>query len=104
VSDPGNAIKLGKPERLGEDSYEIARLWVTHNGPSTVYINAHTLRDPALFGMLLADTAHHGARAYAAMYGIAEEEALAKIWQGLDSERGGSSGELETIESTEGQD
>lgn len=101
MNDPTNAIRMGQTDRLGETSHEIARLWVTHDGPSTVYINVQLLRDPRLFGMLLADAAHHGARAYARTWGITEAEALSLIWQGLDAERT-SSGEFETIETDGG--
>jgi hypothetical protein len=99
MSDPKNAIDLGHVQVLTEASHEIARLWVTHKGPSTVFINAHSMPDPVMFGMLLADAAHHGAKAYAQAHGITEEEAHDRIWQGLELERE-SSGELETIDPT----
>lgn len=100
MSEPKNVIKLGKPELLGDTSHEIARLWVTHNGPSTAYINSYVMPDPSLYGMLLADAAHHGARAYAKMHGSTVEEALARIWEGLDAERE-SSGTFEAIDTSE---
>jgi hypothetical protein len=96
MSEPKNRIDLDGVQVLSADqSVEIARLWVTDRGPSTVFINAGPLADPMAFGVLLADTAHHGARAYARQYGISEEEALAAIWRGLDAERGDPSGSME---------
>ena len=43
--------------------------------------------DPFLFGMAIVDAVGHGAKAYAHALGIPEEEALARIWEGLDAER-----------------
>jgi hypothetical protein len=96
MSEPKNSMNLAGVTVLSDtDSVEIARLWVTNRGPSTVFINAGPLADPVMFGMLLADTAHHGAKAYAQQYGISEEEALSRIWQGLDLERNDPSGSME---------
>lgn len=96
MSEPANRIDLAGVQVLSPtDSVEIARLWVTNRGPSTVFINAHPLADPFAFGVLLADTAHHAAKAYAAAHGMSEAEALAKIWEGLDAERGDPSGSME---------
>jgi hypothetical protein len=96
MSEPKNRIDLDGVEVLSADhSVEIARLWVTDRGPSTVFINAGPLADPFAFGVLLADTAHHAAKAYAKAHGMTEEEALAKIWEGLDAERADPSGNME---------
>ena len=97
MNEHKNAIRMNPAAPLGDDSFEIARLWVTDQGPSTAYINARMLPDPAFFGMLLGDAAHHGAHAYAEALGISVEEATAKIWAGIDGERE-SSGEFEQFE------
>jgi hypothetical protein len=96
MTDHKNQIRMNPAAPLSDDSYEIARLWVTDQGPSTAFINARTLPDPAMFGMLLGDAAHHGARAYAEALGISIDEASARIWEGIDGERD-STGEIETV-------
>jgi hypothetical protein len=77
-----------------EQAFEIARLWVSHRGPSMIYMNAHVMPDPRMFGMLVADTAMQGAKAYAQAHGISETEAMARIWEGLDAERANHSGDI----------
>src|SRR5687767_10991479 len=69
------------------DSTEIARLWVEDGGPGTFFINAYKMPEPEMFGMMIADTVRHAARAYAHALEISEEEAAEAIWQGADEER-----------------
>jgi hypothetical protein len=94
MSEPRNAINLAGVEALAGDSREIARLWVTHRGPATIFINPGHLADPAMFGMLLVDTARHAARAYAQAQGRDESEMLTRLWQGFDTERDTPTSEL----------
>jgi len=71
-----------------DGSAEFARLWAEPDGPMTCVIEPRALGpDPFLFGMALVDAAQHGAKAYAHALGIPEEQAFARIWQGLDAER-----------------
>ena len=71
-----------------DDSHEFARLWAEPHGPMTCIIEPRALGpDPFLFGMALVDAVQHGAKAYAHAVGIPEEQALARIWEGLDAER-----------------
>jgi hypothetical protein len=71
-----------------DGSAEFARLWAEPQGPMTCIIEPRALgADPFLFGMAMVDAIGHGAKAYAHALGIAEDEALARIWQGLDAER-----------------
>jgi hypothetical protein len=71
-----------------DGSAEFARLWAEPQGPMTCIIEPRALGpDPFLYGMALVDAVHHGAKAYAQALGIPEEQALARIWQGLDAER-----------------
>jgi hypothetical protein len=80
-------------------SLEFARLWSEPGGPQTCIIEPRALGpDPFLFGMALVDAAQHGARAYAQAVGIPEEQALARIWQGLDAERGNPTDEPRQID------
>ena len=78
-----------------EQSFEIARLWVAHQGPSMAFINAFVMPNPRMFGMLLADTAMQGAKAYAQAHGMSEAEAMAAIWEAIDAERANHSGDIE---------
>jgi hypothetical protein len=87
MSELKNTIMLRDTSMLSDQSFEVARLWVTHGGYSTVFINAHYLPDPTQFGLLLADTIEHGATAYASAFGMAREEAAAKILEGFNDGR-----------------
>jgi len=89
---------FGKKGRAGEidvapfdfldGSQEFARLWAEPKGPMTCIIEPRALGpDPFLFGMALVDAVRHGAKAYAHATGIPEDQALGRIWEGLDAER-----------------
>ena len=95
MTEPLNNIPLDGVSVLSDASVEIARLWVTNGGGSTVFISAQRMPDAAMFGMLLADTAGHAANAYAAALGITPAEALERVWSGLDKERANPSGSME---------
>ena len=94
---PG-AIAVEHQRELLENSVEIARMWVEDNGPATCFIQPERLQDPEAFGMLMVDTVRHAARAYSQCYGMSENEALGRIWDGLDAERGSPTTGLDTIE------
>ena len=67
---------------------EFLRMTAAPDGPVTCVINPHALApDPAVFGIALADAARHGAKAWALAVGCSEEDALERIWWGLDAER-----------------
>jgi hypothetical protein len=85
-SEPKHAIQLENGDDLTDDSYEIARVWVTNNAGSSVWIAAWVMDDPTAFGHLMADTIRHGARAYATTYGLDEEVALQSIVDGVGEE------------------
>ena len=55
-----NKIKLGGVE-LTEQSYEVARVWVTHEAGSSAWIDAGVLEDPKTFGYLMADVVRQAA-------------------------------------------
>jgi hypothetical protein len=89
---------FGKKGRAGEidvaqfdfldGSNEFARLWAEPEGPVTCIIEPRALGpDPFLFGMALVDAVRHGAKAFAYDTGDSGDEALARIWDGLDAER-----------------
>jgi hypothetical protein len=80
-----NEIELGGVE-LTDESYEVARVWVTHNAGSSVWVDARVLEQPEAFGYLVADTIRHAAFAYASVWQIDQDEALQKIVDGVAEE------------------
>ena len=82
-----------------EGSHEFARLWAEPQGPMTCIIEPRALGpDPFLFGMAMVDAVGHAAKAYSHAVGISEEEALGRIWQGLDAERANPTDEPQEID------
>jgi Domain of unknown function (DUF5076) len=78
-------IKVPKGLLAGR-SAEVARIWITNNAGSTVLIDAEVLADPKVFGILMADTIRHAAKAYAQAWSLDEEAALQAIVVGLAEE------------------
>jgi hypothetical protein len=69
-------------------SPEFLRMTAAADGTVTCVINPHALAaDPGTFGIALADAVRHGAKAWAQAVGCSEEEALERIWWGVDAER-----------------
>lgn len=82
-------IDLSKHGHLVQDAREFLRMWAKQDGPVTCFINPAALApDPFAFGMALVDAVRNGARAWARAVSISEAEAEARIWEGLDAERG----------------
>ena len=80
-----NEIELGGVE-LAEESYEVARLWVTNGAGSTIWVDARVLEDPRSFGYLVADAIRQGALSYSMIYGGSKEDALKAIVDGVGEE------------------
>lgn len=91
-------------EDLLANSVEVARLWVEDGGPATCYITPNSLTSAEMFGMLMVDTIRHGARAYAQYLKIPEEEALARIWDGLETERNQNTTTIKTVQDFDSDD
>jgi hypothetical protein len=100
VSTPAHAgeISLDEGDVLTADAAEVARIWITNNGGASVWIAAHLLEDPTVFGYLMADTIRHAARAYAGTWAIGEDAALQAIVDGLGRQLREQFGEIETIQ------
>ena len=79
MTEPKNVIPLIHDGALTDDSWEIARVWVTHNEGSHVWISAWALDGAKNFGHLMVDTIRHGAAAYAQHTGVPFEQALQAI-------------------------
>ena len=81
-------IKLDRYAALISGAHEFLRVWAKEDGPVTCFINPAAIgADPFQFGMAMVDCVRHAAKAYARAVNIDEEEALARIWAGLDAER-----------------
>jgi hypothetical protein len=80
-----NEIELGGVE-LADESYEVARLWVTHEAGSGILVDARVLEDPRQFGYLIADTIRHAAFAYSQVWKLDQDEAAKVITAGMAEE------------------
>lgn len=64
---------------------ELARIWAAH-GEQHVSLDVSLWRDPAAWGLLLVDLAHHVANAYADTQGLDRSAALARIREAFEVE------------------
>lgn len=71
-----------------DDNKEFLRVWAKQGGPVTCFINPVPVgTDPKVYGIALVDCVRHGAKTWAKTTGMSETDALARIWEGIDSER-----------------
>ena len=80
-----NEIALGGVE-LTEQSYEVARVWVTHGAGSSVWVDARVLEDPRSFGYAIADAIRHAAFAYSQVWNLDQDDAIKAIAGGVAEE------------------
>ena len=71
---------------LSDDAFELARFWV-NTRKSFVAVGRPQKWQPELLGHLLVESLHTAAAAYAQQTGMSEDEALSRIWRGVDEER-----------------
>ena len=91
-------IALEGGDVLSDASAEVARIWVTDGAGSSVWVDATLLRDPQVFGYLMADTIRHAARAYAQTWGGDEGAMLQAIVDGVGGQLRDQFGDIETIQ------
>lgn len=73
---------------LLDDSREFLRVW-TKDDATLSFVNPRPLgADPALFGIAMVDVIRNAAATYAKATGVPQDQALDRIWMGLDAERG----------------
>jgi hypothetical protein len=86
-----------EPPPIADDpvSIEVLRVWAEPGAPQQFALRT-AWRDPAAWGLLLADVARHAARAYASE-GFVESQALDRILQALVAEVGSSTDEPLTL-------
>lgn len=80
-----NEIELGGID-LTEQSYEVARLWVTHEAGSGILVDARVLEEPTQFGYLLADAVRHAAFSYSQVWNLDGNQAAKAIAAGFAEE------------------
>ena len=71
---------------LTDDAVELARFWV-NDSRSFVAVSFPRKWEPELLGHLLVESLYTAAASYAALTDLSEEEALQRMWRGLDEER-----------------
>lgn len=68
---------------------EFLRMWSKPGSGVACVIEPRALApDPFLFGMAMVDAIRHAARAWSQVVDVGEEDALARIFEGFDAERG----------------
>ena len=88
MSDKPIPMNLDRYAEMICGSVEFLRVWVKQDGPVTCFVNPVPIGpDPFAFGLAMVDCVRHAAKAYARAVNIDEDEALARIWEGLDAER-----------------
>jgi hypothetical protein len=68
-------------------SFELLRVWVANKGQH-VSLRTDVWKDPAAWGVMLADLARHVANAYAREAGLDQAKTLQRIKAAIDAELG----------------
>ena len=81
-----------------ERAKEFLRMWKPKDSGAICIVEPRNLQpDPFIFGMLMVDAIKHAARAWSQAVNITEEEALARIFEGFDAERGMSTDDIRQL-------
>jgi len=98
---PGEIDVAGIPQLSG--AKEFLRMWKPEEGGAICLVQPENLQpDPFVFGMVMVDAIRHAARAWSQAVNISEEDALARIFEGFDAERGMSTTEIDQLSSNGG--
>jgi hypothetical protein len=81
-----NELKIPPRAAVDEEAREVLRFW-SARGRLHVTVRADAYRDPAAWGIVLADLARHVSNAYG-LEGHARADALARFRAGFDAEWG----------------
>ncbi len=81
-----NELSIPPIAAIDDEAREVLRFWSAH-GRLHVTVRADAYRDPAAWGIVLADLARHVCNAYA-LEGQARADALARFRAGFDAEWG----------------
>lgn len=84
----GGRNELGIPEKARRDkgSAELIRVWVTPDSAVHVSIRTDVWKDPAAYGIVLADLARHIANGFQQTQGANLDESLSRIIEGFTAE------------------
>ncbi len=82
---PGEITLKAFPD-LPSDAWELARFWISSER-SFVSVGRYEQWTPELLGSLLIECVHTAAATYAEAGSMTEQEALQRIWNGIDQER-----------------
>ncbi|HEY2156671.1 MAG TPA: DUF5076 domain-containing protein [Isosphaeraceae bacterium] len=85
MSSHPNQLDIPDPAVPDPKAFEIIRIWAGQ-GKQLVTIRTELWDDPAAWGMMLVDLAHHVANAYEQIEGRDRVEVLARLRQGFDAE------------------
>lgn len=89
MSDLDKAMDLKDFGDVLADAGEFLRAWKTPEGLTVSFVDPRPVgADPALFGIAMLDVIEAAAKTYARAVQISEEEAAARIWEGIESQRG----------------
>src|SRR5437764_9847456 len=77
-------LQIPDAAKKDSDAMEILRIWIA-GGSQHVSLKPGVWKDPAAWGLMLADLAKHVANAYAAD-GMDRAQALRRVYQGLQVE------------------
>ena len=78
-------LPIPPPALAVEGGFEVVRVWVANRAPH-VSLATEVWKDPAAWGILLADLARHVARAYEQTEGRDQQDVLTRIHAGLLAE------------------
>ena len=84
MSDRDQLI-IPSPAKTDPSSFELLRVWVANKGQH-VSIRVGVWKDPAAWGIVLADLARHIANAYESDAGLSQAETLSRIKTGFEAE------------------
>jgi hypothetical protein len=99
-AQPSGAIDLADQVAQLGDAREVLRVFVPRQDSPPVggvFVAPYEGFTPLMFGILLADIVHHGAKAYAYALGHDEAVALSEISQGLAAELGHPTDEVRQV-------
>jgi hypothetical protein len=85
VTEQARELPIPPRALVAEDRFELVRVWIANRAPH-VSVATGVWKDPAAWGILLADLARHVARAYEETKQMNQKEVLDRITTGLVAE------------------
>lgn len=79
------SLDIPFPAKSDSKAFEVLRVWIANNGQH-VSIRTGVWKDPAAWGILLADLVRHIANSYEQVGDFSKQETLQRIKASLDTE------------------